>query len=293
MLTTLATLCCAAGCDRTRVARSNEQLLSEAWADCASSKFAESAVAFQQVVQQSQKPDAQAMRLLGEYGLATLEALGDQPEPEKAKLLFQQIVKEAPKSDEAAWSQLASIRIQQRLEGTDTAASRQRLAQGYREIIGSWPDTPTADEAFVHLQALLLISPSDDEARHVASDISTYLGQGKTRFAPALCNLRGIAYSSCHDSRQALDNSIASLDRQEHDPINPAPADSARLYGIGAQAQFDVGDFATARKFYGRLLKEYPTDQRVFTVKLLLKNMDKVEADLAKSPDMASAGEGP
>lgn len=46
------------------------------------------------------------------------------------------------------------------------------------------------------------------------------------------------------------------------------------------KAEFDLGDFTLAREFYQKLIKEYPTDQRVFPAKLALKRMDETEAKI-------------
>ena len=61
---------------------------------------------------------------------------------------------------------------------------------------------------------------------------------------------------------------------------NPAANNILEYYRIGLMAQYDVGDFATARHYYHKFLEEYPTDQRAFNVKLELARMDQLEQKL-------------
>jgi len=51
---------------------------------------------------------------------------------------------------------------------------------------------------------------------------------------------------------------------------------------IAVYAEFDAGDFKTAREYYRRLIDEYPTDNKVYMAKMALERLDEVEAQIRR-----------
>src|SRR2546423_929018 len=79
---------------------------------------------------------------------------------------------------------------------------------------------------------------------------------------------------------------IASVEAKEKEAGTEGSNNILEYDRIGMMAQFDVGDFATARKYYAKFLAAYPRDQRAFNVRLMMRNMDETEAAVR-------AGRGP
>jgi hypothetical protein len=70
------------------------------------------------------------------------------------------------------------------------------------------------------------------------------------------------------------------METRERDPTNPRTDFSSAYWAIATRAEFREGDFEVARRYYGKLMAEYPTDMRAFGAGLALKRMDEVEARL-------------
>ena len=95
-----------------------------------------------------------------------------------------------------------------------------------------------------------------------------------------LCALLSKAHVARGEFSEGLAAAIDSVEAKEIDPANPAQNNISEYYRIGMMAQYDVGDFATARKYYGLFLRDYPRDLRAFNVKRMLQHLDATAAAL-------------
>jgi tetratricopeptide (TPR) repeat protein len=96
---------------------------------------------------------------------------------------------------------------------------------------------------------------------------------------PAL-SLLAVSHHQLGEQKERLQVEIESLDATEVDPENPYNEFAWQYWNIATIAEFEMGDFTIARKYYQRLLDEYPRDRRVYGAKQALKRMDEVEAQL-------------
>ncbi len=71
---------------------------------------------------------------------------------------------------------------------------------------------------------------------------------------------------------------MRSFETAELDPTNPRQENSYAYWSIATIAEFEVGDFETAREFYRRLMDEYPRDPRRFGAEQALERMAQQEA---------------
>jgi tetratricopeptide (TPR) repeat protein len=161
-------------------------------------------------------------------------------------------------------------------------------------VIEQYPGTAAAEEAFFFRQSLRLETLKEEDAREAARELTEHLkNDGKGKIRTALYALLGRAHETLKQYPEALAALIASLDAKENDPANPNQNNILEYYRIGMMAQFDVGDFAIARKYYERFLKEYPRDQRAFSVSMLLKHLEATEAALRAGrpvPELSKSG---
>jgi len=86
---------------------------------------------------------------------------------------------------------------------------------------------------------------------------------------------------------------IEALERKEIDPTNPYSDNAWPYWDIATVAEFEVGDFETARKYYQMLIDGYPTDTRKYPAKQALKRMDKLEAEIQKELKAQNVSLGP
>ena len=64
------------------------------------------------------------------------------------------------------------------------------------------------------------------------------------------------------------------------DVILAADAGWKTARALGFAPTLALGDFDTARKYYRKLIEEYPTDIRMYGAKQALKRMDEVEGKI-------------
>ena len=95
---------------------------------------------------------------------------------------------------------------------------------------------------------------------------------------PAEYSLLSICYTTLDDQAKRLWAEIQSFKRVEVDPENPDQDHSWRYWNIATIAEFEVGDFETARLYYGKLIKSFPTDARMYAAEVALERMDEIEA---------------
>jgi tetratricopeptide (TPR) repeat protein len=260
--------------------------LQAAWTQFRLNEFADAEQSFAAALGHLSGDDPETIHLRANaiYGLALLASLAhhdeDPAQSARARELFGRVIALAPKSDEAAWSALAIIRDEQvsaAFDNGDIAAADKR----YGDFITQYPCTPAAEEAFVDQMALHVQTGDPSEESRVVTAIKDHLrGNPDTPEKSALYHLLSKAHYARREFSDALAAAVASVNAKEIDPNNPAQNNISEYYRIGMMAQYDVGDFATARKYYALFLKEYPRDLRAFNVKRMLQHLDATEAAL-------------
>jgi tetratricopeptide (TPR) repeat protein len=181
----------------------------------------------------------------------------------------------------AAWAALAIARDEALPVRSDEPVDAAAARAGYTHVMETYPGTAAAEEAFLYRTELLIRSRSPDDARHAISELTDYLRDHPASHETS--TLQALLSKACETGQDypgALRAAIASVDVRQTDPANPRQNNILEYYRIGLMAQFDVGDFATARRYYQKFLTDYPRDQRAFTVELLLKHLDATEAAL-------------
>ncbi len=155
------------------------------------------------------------------------------------------------------------------------------IQKRYAGVIADYPQSAVAaQEAFVYLQASRIQACRPQSWSRAWPPSTRIWGASAAPFPIRLYNLQAIAYSQLHKYPQSLAAAIRSLETLEADPTNPTQNKAVVYFQIGLAAQYDVGDFATARLYYQKFLQEYPKDQKAFTVRMQLQRLDEKEAQL-------------
>lgn len=228
----------------------------------------------------AKSPEASDAHLQGLYGLASVWNFRRPGQNlEKAAELYSAIATKAPKHDLAAWSLLALARMKHLVpvdEEPDFAAVR----KAYQECIDRFPHHAAGEEAFVYQQSTYVAKLSPDDAQKAAAALEAFIAQHpQSPFVSAAWLLLGEAHGILKQPEKALGARLRSIETGEEDPLSP-PDRAIAYWQIASMAEFDAGDFAAARKYYNRLIAEYPNDMRVYAAKLALKRMDGLEAKL-------------
>lgn len=217
------------------------------------------------------------------YGLATTWNLRLPAQDQDKKLadqLYREILQTGPTSSLAPWTELALARMKHLVAvGDDPDYPAVRAA--YQKIIADHPGHLVAREAFIYLMAVKVATFETNELKSALADLQAFVSQTNDRsfFQPAY-SLMAVTYNSLGRQRERLDAEIASLEATEVDPTNPYNEFSWQYWNLATMAEFELGDFDTARTYYRKLLAEYPRDRRVYAVKAALQRMDDLEAKL-------------
>lgn len=204
---------------------------------------------------------------------------------EKAAALFRQVIDLAPGDSLAAWSLLALARIKaQPVDGE--APDAPALDAAYQAVIDRFPAHPAGEEAFLYQQAARMEMADEATTRAVLAALETFLeAHPGSPWRSAANNLIVHACTVLGLPGRKLEAAIACWKTAEIDPNDPFLDLAYTYWRIATVAEFDAGDFATAREYFGKLIEEYPTDQKVFIAKQELKRMEALEARLKAGED--------
>jgi tetratricopeptide (TPR) repeat protein len=283
----------AAGCGPPAAGDPAEQI-QIGWNRYRVGEFGDAIAAFEKA--RDATPAGRPLHVKALYGLATswnLRRPGE--DPELARRLYQQVLDLAPASDEAAWSLLALARMKHLLPvGQEPDLAEVRRA--YQEVIDRFPNHVAGHEAFMHQQATLVASFKPEDARQVITNVQAFIQKHPdSQFLSPLYGLIGTCHFILNEPEERLAAELKAYDTHELDPTNPNQDNTGVYWSLACMAEYDVGDFATARRFYRLLLEEYPADIRVYAAKQSLKRMDEIEArfraELA-APKPSAAGGG-
>ena len=260
-----------AGCGRQEVARDSRAMLEQGWNYYRLGEFDVAAKHFTALT-----GNVEAI-----YALATTWNLRRPGEDRtKARALYEQVIREAPDSEWAAWSRLALARWLH-LVGPDKTPDYEAARRAYQEVMDRHPRTAAADEAFVFQQTTYLAGWREEEARVALPVLERFWQE---RADSAWRTLANGLIARAHQILKQPDEWLAALVRglaaTEVDPLNPKPDRAGHFWQIATVAEFEAGNFAVAREYYRRFMTDYPTDARVYQAKQALARMDAVEARL-------------
>ena len=227
----------------------------------------------------SQATAVPATKAAGLFGLAqTWHLRRPNPDLKLAADFYHQVIALAPQSDYAAWSGLALAWLQAVPPGSETPPIA-AVAPSFQSTSQQFPDHPAGQEAFLSLQVLKLQTNTPEQWRDVLRALDAFLeDHPATPYASAVQNLRAHCFRMLHEPAHELAAERLAWQLEDNDPLSPKQNPVATYWRIATIAEFDLGDFATARDYYRRLIAEYPTEQRVFFAKKELQHMDEIEA---------------
>lgn len=264
------------GCRKPAVALDAETPLAAAWDDYILGEF-DRAVARFEALRKTQ-PKGGDLWLHATYGLACTWNLRRPGEsPAKAKALYEELIATAPQHDLAAWSALALARMQHLVPvGEDPDYDAVRRA--YREVMRQYPGHLAAQEAFIYWCATLIATMEPGPTKRAIAELEDYVKVPTNAFVGPAWSLIAVGSQTLGDQERRLHAEEMSLQTTEVDPTNPFTEFAWQYWNLATIAEFEVGDFDTARRYYRKLIEEYPQDIRVFGAKQALRRMDELES---------------
>lgn len=279
------------GCHGPHERASPATLLAAGWDNYRLGEFGLAQKSFEQVLRQA--PDDSAAHLAALYGAATTWALRRPGEDlERAAQLYREVIAAAPASDLAAWSWLALARMKATLP-PDRTVETAELLRAYQEVIDRFPFHPAGEEALLFQQTARLVAPQagNGEAQAVRETLECFLRtHSESPWRSEAYRLLGHCFEVQGLYPERLEAALLEWQTHEPDPLNPSPDLSQTYWLTAVIAEFDVGDFAQARRFYRQLIAEYPADQKVFLARQELRRMDELEAGFRAEPARDGGG---
>ena len=226
------------------------------------------------------------------YGLGIVWDLQRPGEdPVKATKLFTEALEKAPNSPIAPWVELALVR-QKHLVPVGKEPDYDAVKAGFQHIMDTYPGHLAAKEAFLYLEGIRLSELAPESSRVAESNLLDFVAHEDHEFVSPAWSLLTVAYVTMDEQEKRLHAEEESFANVEKDPLDPSVEYAWAYWNLGTIAEFEVGDFDLARKYYKELLKEYPNDIRVHGCKQALKRMDDMEA-LIRAELAAEAAEAP
>lgn len=275
VLLTLAVL--AAGCRDGQDNLSPEERVRTGWDLYRFGEFSLAIRSFEKAAADpAAKPEMKAKAL---YGLANTWALRRPDEdPAKAANYFKQVIQLDPKGELASWALLGLARLKHMVP-VDKTFDTPKVLKAYQDVLDRYPGTPAAEEALIFQQSVLLCTDDPEDAQKVIDTLTRFINDHpKSHFVSFAWRMTARAWHILRDPPRELHCLVRSYETQEVDPRNPFFENSGTYWIIATLAEYEVGDFDTARKFYNKLCTEYPVDFRRFAARAAIKRMDDLEA---------------
>lgn len=253
--------------------------LAAGWNDYRLSEFDRATAAFEQAIAGSETNSE--TQLQARYALATVWNLRRPGEDRaKAESIYRAILDAKPSQDLEAWTSLALARMKH-LVPVDQEPNIGEVRRAYQDIMDRFPGHLAAKEAFIYKMATFVATLDPQQTRYAIASLSRYVSQpGQKAFLQPAWSLMSVGYTTLKMPDQRMAAEIRALQTMEIDPSNPFNELGWAYWNIAAIAEFDVGDFSTARYYYRKMLAEYPHDVKVFGAKQELARMDALEAKL-------------
>ena len=286
LLFALAIAAVLASCGRREAAMAPAAAIESGWNEYRLGEFDRAVMRFDEAAAATDPASEEHLQAL--YGLAATWSLrlpAQDQDRAKAEELYRKILETNPKSAVAPWADLALARLKHLVPvGEDADYGIVRPA--YQHIIDTYPGHLVAREAFIYLMGTKVATLQSNELREAITQLRAFVSQTNDRsfFMPAY-SLMAVSHHQLGEQQERLDVEVASLSATEIDPENPYNEFAWQYWNIATIAEFELGDFATARTYYRRLLDEYPRDRRVYGAKQALKRMDEVEARFRTAKD--------
>ena len=235
--------------------------IATAWDDFRMGEFNRAVTGFEIAVAWAK--DQPELKLKALYGLAcALSLKTPDPDRERAVKVYSDVLAAAPDGELAPWCMLALARMKHVVEvGQDPDYAEVRKA--YQAVIDKYPFHQAGEEAFIYQQSTYVLSLERRDAETALAALKVFLAAHEaSRLKSPAWGLMAECYQTMGNPEEQLKCAIRALETKEMDPTNPVADNAEAFWKLATLAEFQVGDAVTASKYYGLLLKDYPTDAR-------------------------------
>jgi len=279
------------GCKKARESESASFLLNRGWENFRLGEFDPAVAAFQ-AAERIADGKNRTGALFGEASCWHYRR--DGRDTARADQLYAELLASAGEDALVPWSELARIRIRH-FGQIEPPPDYEALVRDYRALYQRHPGHPAGQEAFVNLFAIELYDAVN--ARELAQgsilDLKAFLkDHPESPFQSAVCSHLAACYRALGQPKESLQWRIRAFESRESNAANPNAEESGSFWGIARAARYEAGTFAVARRYFQKLISEYPNDQRIFEAKRALREMEQIEEFVRGGGDPADWREG-
>ena len=173
------------------------------------------------------------------------------------------------------------------------------LVQGYQKVVDRFPFTPAGEEAFIAQQFVLLRRFDLTSTQEAVTQLEKFAAERPASpFNYCALMLASSGYETLGQWRDVVNvrqRAAEVSDRVvQHLVGNPSGGIvmnsinwMTNCWAIASVSEFQLGDFATARKYYGRIVEKAPADPLYGAALIALQRMDDKEAEIRRSAPVA------
>lgn len=241
----------------------------------------------------SKAPTGSEERWKALYGEANWRAFSEKDrDVGKAVELFRKVEDGVPPEDElAAWSAFEAAQLGF-IETTYSERDYAMASKSFLETHRKYPESAAGDEAFVVGMNLarLASEPSWTEVIAECEEFLRKRPEGPWTSRVLLLMAEGFAkLGEFQKQRDCLARSLAVEGLRQG---TLSRDNSTDIWNIAYLSEFEIGDFVTARKFYTRLIEEYPRDNRVFLARKAMERMEEIENAVKRGEQLPAVYRG-
>jgi tetratricopeptide (TPR) repeat protein len=271
-----------AGCSDGPDDATPQELIDSGWRSYRLGEFKSAIIAFERALEQLPGDAPLCPQAL--FGLGTswnLRLPAADQDKDAAAQYYDEIITSHPGSDLAPWCALALARMTHLVPVGDEP-DYDAVRNAYRtRVMEPHAGHAAAEEAALYYYSTYIATMAPADARIARDGLEAVIKSSPdSGFRSAAHALAALACETLDDADGRLQHQQQALDTMERDPRNPFYDYAFRYWKLAATAEFEVGDFATARRFYKKLIEEYPQDIRVYAARRALERMDQIEAEL-------------
>ena len=230
-------------------------------------------------------PDIRSEALYGEASCAAHRRT-DRNLP-GAVALYERLLQEHPESAWAPWAAFDLVRARH-LAPSDQDIDYEDLIRGYDAVFQAHPNTPAGEDAFLFATRLGTSRATPERARALIDAIPAFIqAHPRTPYRSPLQRILAECYRFLGEDEKGLDALLLAFEGGgENDPMTPLELFTA-YWNIAYTAEFEVGNFEVARRYYNLLLRDFPNDDRSFACREALRRMDRIEDALRRGEEPA------
>jgi len=269
-----------AGCPGETVSDTPETLVAEGWRQYELTEYDDAVELFSTAADKAEPGSDIQLKALWSLGV-TWDYRRPGNDSAIARQCFEKILAINPESSWAGWAALSLVRMRH-VQATMENLPFEDLLPLYDSVIETYPDHPAAQEAMMFKAETQFVIEGDANVQGAIETLEKLLATYPDT------PWKGYVYrflAGGYERTKQYDKMVQTTEKQVlyfQDSKGFLFDKPREYYRLAACAEFLAGDFDMARRYYRKLIEDYPFNFRVFPAKQALERMDQLEAQVRR-----------